>query len=324
MPSSKLFDGQELSQECQDFISTVPKEESITLQPLYQYQGFWHNDKCLLALISAQKHFQAQDSDVFVVSNPKCGTTWLKSLTFALLYRKQHPVTAQNHPLLSSNAHDLVPYIDMNLFIDNKIPDMESFPSPRLLATHMPYVSLPDSIKKNSKCKLVYVSRDPKDAFVSLWHHGCKAGLHDPKSSMEEAFEDYCNGISFYGPVWDHVLQYWNQSLLNPQTTLFLKYEDMKVHPALHLRRLADFLGCPFSAEEEESGVVDQILNLCSFDHLTGLQVNKTGVSKWGVDNNVFFRRGQVGDAKNYLSEEMINKIDGITRDRFSGSGLLY
>lgn len=309
-------------QECEDFISTLPKRKSYTVNPLHQYEGFWYNKRHLVGVILSQKHFEAQHSDVFVATNPKCGTTWLKAITFALLHRKRHTSTSKDHPLLSSNPHDLVPYLDMTLYSGNEIPDMESFPSPRLLATHMPYAALPESIKRRSK--LVYICRDPKDAFVSHWEFAIKTGFRDARSTMEDAFGCFCEGLSHYGPFWDHVLGYWEQSVANPERILFLRYEAVKAQPAIHISRVAEFLGCPFSEEEEEEGgVVDRLLDLCSFDHLRGLEVNKTGRSAVGVDNSALFRRGQVGDWKNYLSPQMLHKIDQITRNKFSATGLV-
>lgn len=138
-------------------------------------------------------------------------------------------------------------------------------------------------------------------------------------NEIGEVFDRFCKGISLYGPFWDHVLEYWKRSVENPEGVLFLKYEDMKEQPHLHLRRVAEFLNCPLTADEEE---VDQILKLCSFDNLSNLEVNTKGTLSSGEANNAFFRRGEVGDWKNYLSAEMVQKLDQITRDKFCGSGL--
>lgn len=127
-----------------------------------------------------------------------------------------------------------------------------------------------------------------------------------------------------YGPYWDHILEYWQQSKENPSRVLFLKYEDMRQQPELHLRRLAEFLECRFSTDEEESGMVEKILKLCSFDHLRSLKVNKDDyLLSNGIQNNAYFRRGEVGDWKNYLDAEMVAKLDRITHEKFHGSGLL-
>ena len=47
---------------------------------------------------------------------------------------------------------------------------------------------------------------------------------------------------------------------------------------------------------------VDQIISLCSFDHMKNLEVSKSGTTGLGIKNNTFYRSGQVGDWKNYLT----------------------
>ncbi|XP_057802375.1 cytosolic sulfotransferase 5-like [Salvia miltiorrhiza] len=321
--SSNFFKSQQRSQDFKEFISTLPREKGFSKHSLYRYhyQGFWYVDVLLEAVISCQEHFQAEDSDVFVASTPKCGTTWLKAIAFALLNRRRQPPTSRDHPLLSSNPHDLVPFLETGFYGSRKALDIASFPSPRLLSTHVPHSSLPKLMRSGSKCKIVYVARDPKDALVSEWHFLAKAWVLE--RTMAEAFEQFCEGLNMYGPFWDHVLGYWKQSLENPERVLFLKYEDMKARPAVEVRRVAEFLGCAFSAEEEEAGEVDRIVELCSFEALSGLEVNKKGKQEvTGIDKSAFFRRGEVGDWKNHLSPEMAKKIDRIVEEKFSGSGL--
>lgn len=128
-------------------------------------------------------------------------------------------------------------------------------------------------------------------------------------NSIEEVFEMFCKGITLFGPLWDHVLEYWNQSKENPDKFLFLKFEDIKEQPEIALKRLAKFLKCPFSKEEEDSGLGQEILKLCSFDSLSTLEVNQNGKLSSGEGNNSYFRRGAVGDWKNHLSEEMSLKL---------------
>jgi hypothetical protein len=129
----------------------------------------------------------------------------------------------------------------------------DTYHSGRLfLPTHLPFVLLPASVKADSSaCKVVYLCRNPKDTFVSLWHFTNKLKhTSQGTNSLEEAFDMFCRGVSLYGPYWDNVLGYWKKSLENPQKILFLKYEEMKEQPAANLRRLGEFLGCPLSPEE--------------------------------------------------------------------------
>lgn len=136
--------------------------------------------------------------------------------------------------------------------------------------------------------------------------------------SFKDAFDIFCEGVVPFGPYWDHALEYWKLSLEKPEKVLFIKYEDMKQNPNGHLKKLAEFLGCPFSLKEEKNGTVEEISRLCSFENLSNLDVNKTGKilpDETAARNNVYFRKGKVGDWENHLTQEMIERIDTITRE---------
>ncbi|KAJ4973457.1 hypothetical protein NE237_006631 [Protea cynaroides] len=315
-------DEEALNQECKTLLPSLPKENGWADTQLYQYQGFWYTARSLQGVLTCQKHFQANPDDLFIITTPKAGTTWLKALAFTIVNRNQY--SSFNHPLLTSNPHELVPYLEFNLFINNQIPDLTSFSSPRLFSSHLCYKSLPNSIKQLD-CKLVYLCRDPRDTFISLWHFTNKLRAKTLGNlSLDEEFEKFCRGVCVNGPIWDHILGYWNESLESPDRVLFLKYEEMKMQPSVQLRKLAKFLGCPFSEEEEKEGMVEEILKLCSFDHLKNLNVNKNGKTKFGVEHTAYFRRGEVGDWVNHLTPEMMKQFEQIMEDKFHGSGLTF
>ncbi|OMO66864.1 hypothetical protein COLO4_30300 [Corchorus olitorius] len=112
-----------------------------------------------------------------------------------------------------------------------------------------------------------------------MWHFFRKVipGEEDLFVSIEEGFELFCKGLSSYGPYWDHVLGYWKASLERPDKILFFKYEDLKKETEACVRKLADFLECPFSMDEEREGTVQKIIKFCSFESLSDFEVNKTG-----------------------------------------------
>lgn len=274
----------------------------------------------------AQNHFKAKTSDIFLATFPRSGTTWLKALLFALTTRNQFDLSA--HPLRFTGPHDCVPFIEVFDYHNYSFLDIKTRFSPRLLATHLPYALLPKSVTA-SGCRIVYICRNPKDVLVSLWHFYKEVRLKElPPLTLDEAFELFCRGILYYGPIWDHVLGYYKASLESPDKILFLKYEDMKREPISYVKKIGMFIGKPFTLEEERDGTVEKIVRLCSFDGLSNLEANKSGVhqfsSEFKVENRSFFRKGQVGDWKNYLTVEMIRRLDQIIEEKFGGSGLSF
>lgn len=137
----------------------------------------------------------------------------------------------------------------------------------------------------------------------------------------------YCKGVIGFGPFWAHMLGYWNESLRRPEKVLFLKYEDMKEDVVSCLRKLACFLGFPFSVEEERDGVVESIAELCSFESLKEMEVNKCGKAltfSKRFENKQLFRRGVVGDWVNYLNPSMVKQLSLVMEKQFEGSGLSF
>ncbi|MBA0608476.1 hypothetical protein Godav_020692, partial [Gossypium davidsonii] len=108
-----------------------------------------------------------------------------------------------------------------------------------------------------SACHFVYICRDPKDVFVSKWHFANKLRPKElPPLSLEETFDLFCKR------------GYWKASVESPKKVLFLKYEDVKKEPLGCGRKVAEFLGVPFTPEEENKEIVEQIVKLCSFESM--------------------------------------------------------
>ena len=168
--------------------------------------------------MKSQQHFQAQPVDIILSSAPETGTTLLKVAIVT-----GHHFDGSTNSLLTIMPHECVPLLE----VDSAQDPFHRSPNLSLLATHMPYTSLSNSII-SWHCKIVYLWREPKDAFVSLWYFICKLapqeGEHVP---LEKAPDMFCKGISEYGPYWDHVVRYWKASLECPERVLFLKYEGV-------------------------------------------------------------------------------------------------
>ncbi|CAN1161362.1 Cytosolic sulfotransferase 6 [Linum perenne] len=256
---------------------------------LSEIQGFWYETSIIDSIATIRANFKPKRDDdiVILASTPKTGTTWLKALSHCILFRDE-----EDDLLAKKNPHLCV----RNL----------------------------ESVKQD--CKLVYITRDPKDTFVSQWHFFNKIfrGNNLDPLPLESAAEIFCNGTHTYGPYWDHVLEYWEASQRSPDKVMFMKYEDLRCDPKPRVRELALFLGKPFGDDDDVE--IEEVIWRSSFDRLKDLDVNKTGkvhpVLSPLLTNNLFFRRGEVGDWRNHLTPEVAKRIDDVTRVKFRSCGL--
>ncbi|KAL6900802.1 hypothetical protein ACP4OV_005478 [Aristida adscensionis] len=173
-----------------DLVSKLPTREGWS-EPLVLYKNFWLRPYFAENIMRLHNSFRARQDDIILVTNPKCGTTWLKILAFAITNRFQYDF--DHHPLLLSlHPREAVPFIEIPLRGD--LGYVETLPSPRILATHMPVSLLPESIV-GCGCRFVYMCRDPKDVFVSRWHFENRIGYGE-KIGLEDAFDMFCDGLT--------------------------------------------------------------------------------------------------------------------------------
>ena len=79
-----------------------------------------------------------------------------------------------------------------------RTPDMiqkmfESFPSPRVFKTHLPYDLVPKPRDEATNPRHIYVMRNPKDNAVSMFYHRLSFPV-EPKPSWNEFFESFIKG----------------------------------------------------------------------------------------------------------------------------------
>lgn len=305
-----------------------------------KYQSVWIDANLIPAVKLIQQEFQPRPDDIFFASLPKTGTTWGKALLytiieFAALGNIKLP-TDENHnsAVDEKNPHALVPTMETFLFNSGDaeqydISIFSDFPSPRLLHTHLPIHTLPLLVRSSRSCKIVYIARNPRDSFVSLWKfynrlRGEGSRYLDGDLAKETVFDAFCSGFYYGGPFAESVLSYWHESKRNPNQVMFVTYEDLQVDCVGWVKRLAVFLGCSTPLLEENA---QRIAEKCSFDALSNLQVNrkgKVGTRKYGMKNAFFFREGKVGEWKKHFTPQMEERIYSEIEQKLSEHGLHF
>lgn len=270
--------------------------------------AYFTNDPVMLSdYISS---FQTRPDDVFVVSYPKSGTTWVKEIVWQIY---------NNGEISSENSLYRVPFLEMATDKNLSRSDLKTMGSPRLMMTHLPYSVIPKSSDVNTQCKYIYVARNPKDVAVSYFHFvdGLKAhdgaGYNGPWEFFVKLFMEGEAGWCSWN---NHVLDWW-QHKDNPNV-LFLKYEDLQKDLPSHVQRIAKFLSKPLSDE-----LIGRIAEQCTFK---GMTKNLASHEFLGEGDSVvrFLRKGVVGDWKNYFTPEMNEQFDEKMLENLKGSGLEF
>ncbi|KAL7147613.1 hypothetical protein ABFS83_06G119100 [Erythranthe nasuta] len=315
-------------------LNSLPKARFWNIVELRQWEGYWFEPGLLKSAITFRSSFHARNDDVLLASPIKTGTTWLKSLSLCIITRNLQTLDEEENDILTKGSpHFHVPTVETSVYSTEEAAPPRaaiyeaaaSAAAPRLLHTHLPYAVLSDSVKESEGCKIVYIARNPKDTLISMWHffNSQFGPLTDGGGGpfpLEAAVDCFCSGVHIYGSFFDHVVEYWVESRKRPEKVLFVKYEDLKCEPKRYVSEIAEFLGRPFG-EDDEIGV-DEVLRRCSLERLKNLEVNKTGSVVFPWPNSSYFRKGEVGDSKNYLTAEMERRIDETSRLKLEPFGL--
>jgi len=256
----------------------------------------------------------ARQDDLYISTYPKAGTTWTQEIVWQVIhdgkidYRRLDVrvlwIDGMLSPLPEHPYPARTPEMIQKLF--------ESFPSPRVLKTHLPYDLVPQPRDQATKPRHIYVMRNPKDTAVSWYHHYLSFA---PMLSWNEFFEKFIRGEVLYGSWFDHVLSWWKHK--DDPNILFLKYEEMKKDLPGTIDKIAKFVGKELSKE-----MVERIADQVTFTAMKKEgNVNYTWYKQF---NGEFIRKGQVGDWRNYFTDEQSDRLDALYTEKMAGSGLVF
>lgn len=230
-------------------------------------------------LLEIKKNFVTDKDDIIICSNYRSGSTLLQFIINILV----------NNTRIT----------DINL----EWLEMTGKKNNRVYKTHCSYTNLP--IKElNSDTKIIYIQRDVKDVFVSMYEYYKSSTNINYEGDLNTFFNLFMKGDLLYDR-WDtHIKSYKNSEHNN---ILFIKYEDLINNKRETILEIIKFLELTVNNKK-----IKNIIDVTKFDYMKN-KIIKTNYWKTLINANhpQFFRKGIVGDNKNYnLSDNQIKLLD--------------
>ena len=270
------------------------------------------------------KNWQVRQSDVHALTFPKTGTTWTQELVWLL----QNNCNFEEAKAVQLDVR--FPFLDFPIltdFLKEEMPPflqadflerIEEMPSPRLIKSHLHLCLLPDDLLEKSK--VVMCLRNPKDTIVSFYHHEKLVKCHGYTGDFATYFGLFMDNLVMYSSYFEYAKEAW-QRRDHPNVCL-LFFEDMKKDMAPSIKKVAKFLG---------KDVTDEMVGKL-VDHLgfTKMKHNAAVNREDGVLNGLFnedghfMRKGEIGDWKNYFTDEMNKRMDEAIGKHFKPIGLEF
>lgn len=233
----------------------------------------------------ARNNLTVLEDDIFVVSYPRSGNTWIRFLIGTLYKDKK---------VDWSNLEDIVPDIYRNT--DEELLKVDS---PRLLKSHHSY----DERYK----KVLYIVRDVRDVVISYYNFKLKMD-ENYNESFDSFFRAFINGeIDDFG-TWGQNVNSWINNKDNIENGfLMVKYEELLENTFDKIVDILNFLNLDCDYKEIESAI-----DWASFENMKRLekkQQNHVELFKGSNKNINFVRKGKSGGWREELSDEHIKII---------------
>ncbi|MEE6499804.1 hypothetical protein FKM82_003588 [Ascaphus truei] len=190
---------------------------------------------------------------------------------------------------------------------------------PRIITTHLPSEVLAPSLL-NSKAKVIYTARNPKDVAVSFYYFHKMAKFFPDPGPFPEFLERFLEGKVYYGSWFQHVKGWHRQR--KALDLFYITYEDMHKDLRRSIKKLCAFLGCPMYSAE-----VDKVEQHCRFPVMSqNAMVNYTLIPCEILDHkqSKFMRKGVVGDWLQHFTEEQSGMFDKVFDTEMSDCDLRF
>lgn len=196
-------------------------------------------------------NFVTKDSDVFITTYVKSGTTWTQEICHQLLSKGLGDLNySKSCPWLEALASNK---LHPNAAAGYTLEDLNNMDHQRFFKSHATVRDLP---RGKANIKIIYIARNPKDVCVSLYHHAKNKPEFGYTGNFETFVRMFLAGHVENGSWFNHVLEWYEESISHPESHLFLKYEDMYQDPLKAIKTISSFIGIDDLNEDDLQNVL--------------------------------------------------------------------
>jgi hypothetical protein len=219
---------------------------------------------------------KARESDIFVISFPKSGNTWIRFL-LANLLEGEKEITLKN--------------------INNFVPGIYNFRKEINLNEGQRYIKS-HHFHEGANERIIYVYRDYRDVLISYFHYLTEHG--HIKSTLSEFIRSKHPSEPFgtWGKNISTAIEYQSS---NPDKILMIGYDQLMDDPISQLEKVISF--CDISPQRP----LKQVIENCSFSNLQKVEKEHGKVHE--KSKIKFFRSGKSEQWKSELTQEDLNYI---------------
>ena len=261
----------------------------------------------------------------WIASYPKSGNTWIKlflksyfnssNTNFSINPKIDDIFSIETFPIAKEFKNLDIKYEDFAEIAKNWI-NMQSLINlnnkPNYLKTHNAMCSINNYQFTNDENTIgaIYVVRDPRDIAISYSNFLNK----EIDDTIEYILSDNCFEQDFFENLlykksimgnWAYHYNSWKN--YKSKEIIIIKYEDMITKTNETFLKILKYLNKINNVEINQKKMMDAI-NLTSFKNLSKLEKNEGFIENPSI--NPFFRKGQIGEWKEILNKNQIQKIE--------------
>jgi hypothetical protein len=262
-----------------------------------------HRIRKRLCILQYRLEYDGSPDDIFIVTYPKSGTTWLQMIVYQL---------ATDGAMDFAHIDQVSPFLEISMIPRRrKISDLRT--TPRVVKSHLSYGEIP-----KGPGRYICGVRSGLDVAVSYYYHARNYAAGPEQGSLGEFFGRFMAGRVPYGSWFEHVAGWLrNRNRLN---VLVVTYDELSADLEGQVKRIADFCGITI-----DPAAMPRILERCSFafmrEHDAKFSVNGPSAVKQAAPETAFIRQGRVGGGRQELDAQAASDFQAACDRRLRGLG---